>query len=126
MQTKIPDDGFVPGAVPVGMNPPGVPLPMGPAAEPEFDNSRCLAGPCIHLWQIKTSFASGNPEGTFAPGAEPKKISRSCTASPSEEMDLAGLTVFDCDRWQPKSESQLLAEKKRELEYQERLQKGTK
>jgi hypothetical protein len=101
------------------MNPPAVPLPMGPAAEPEFADSKCLNGPCVHLWQIKTSFAHGNPEGTFEKGKEPKKISRSCTAGPSEEMDLAGTTVFECDRWCPQTAPEKLEKARRELDYKE-------
>jgi hypothetical protein len=73
---------------------------MGPAPEPAFDSSVCLKGAegrCAHLWQIVTSFAHGNPAGTFEPGKEPKAVSRSCLRSPSEEMDLRGLTVVSCN-----------------------------
>lgn len=101
------------------MNPPPIGLPMGPAPEPNFNDSICLEGPCVHLWQIKTSFAHGNPAGTFKPGEEPKKISRSCTAC-TEEMDLSGLTVFECNRHKPTTASELLEMKRRELDYSER------
>ena len=109
MQTKIPDDGFVPI------------LPMGPAAEPEFAGSLCLKGPCVHLWQIKTSFAHGNPEGTFEKGKEPKKITRACKEDLSMELD--GLAVFECDYWKPYTEAELLAKAKREFDYHERVKK---
>jgi hypothetical protein len=118
METKIPDDGFVPGPAPVGMNPPGVGLPMGPAPEPDFAESICLKGPCQHLWVIKTSFAHGNPAGTFKAGEEPKKTSRSCTAC-TEEMDLEGITVFECNRWCPLTESERLEKARRELDFKE-------
>jgi hypothetical protein len=96
---------------------------MGPAAEPSFENSICLHGPCVHLWEIKTSFAHGNTEGTFAPGEEPKKISRSCTACP-EEMDLSGLEVFTCNRHKPFTQAELLEKGRRELDLKERLEQG--
>lgn len=95
---------------------------MGPAAEPDFEDSICLIGPCVNLWEIKTSFAHGNTEGTFAPGEEPKKISRSCTAC-LEEMDLSGLAVFECNRHKPFTAAELLEKGRRELDFKERLKK---
>jgi hypothetical protein len=96
---EIPDDGFAP--VPVGMEAPAVPIPMGAAPEPDFASSVCLKGcngECDYLWQLGTSFAHGNTEGTFAPGEEPKAIHRSCLRSPGAEMDLKGLTVLSCNQ----------------------------
>jgi hypothetical protein len=84
---KIPNDGFNP-------------LPaFGAAPEPDFTDSVCLKGVngrCDHLWQLTTSFAHGNTAGTFEPGKEPRAIHRSCLRSPSEEMELKGLTVHTC------------------------------
>lgn len=115
MQTKLPNDGFM-GS-----------LPMGPAAEPEFSDSICLQGPCTHLWVMKTSFAHGNPAGTFPPGKEPRKVSRSCTACSSEELDLDGVAVYECSRHRPMTQAELLEKGRRELDLQARTEKeGTK
>jgi hypothetical protein len=100
MKTGIPNDGFSPAPPPAGMNAPDAPpLPQGPAPEPHFEESVCMkgaTGKCEHLWQIVTSFASGNPAGTFAPGEEPKGVHRSCMRGPGEELDLSGLKVISC------------------------------
>lgn len=56
-----------------------------------------MGGKCKYLWQIVTSFAHGNPAGTFEEGKEPKAVHRSCLRSPSEEMDLKGLRVISCN-----------------------------
>jgi hypothetical protein len=98
-------------------------LPMGPAAEPEFTDSKCLKGPCVHLWQIETSFAHGNTEGTFEKGKEPRKTTRACTGGAAEEMELDGTTVFKCDRWKPYTQAELLEKARRELDYAEREKK---
>lgn len=99
MNSNEINDGFVPAPTPTGMDAPQVPiLHMGPAPEPLFEDSVCLKGKqgkCQHLWQMVTSFAHGNPLGTFEEGAEPKAIHRSCLRG-RDEMDLKGLKIISC------------------------------
>jgi len=88
---KIPDDQFPVAAAA---------LPADQAPAPDFESSVCMKGKdgkCGHLWQLTTSFNSGNPTGTFEEGEEPRETHRVCLRSPSNEMSLTQMVVFTCN-----------------------------
>jgi hypothetical protein len=104
-----PDGGIAAGAA-IGMPPPV------PEATPQ--QFVCLRGPCRHYWELVTDMGSGNPASTWDPinGLKdelgqplqiPRQINRSCLAQLGMETELTDDCVFDCNRWDPLSRSEI-------------------
>lgn len=78
----------------------------------------CLRGPCRHFWHFKTSAGAGNPAETWeALGMEePKQSNYFCLLHPSE-TELTDDNVYECNRWDPMTRSELVELKTRRDSY---------
>lgn len=101
--------------------PPGLPSREIPERTPE--NCVCLRGPCRHYWEMKVDFDYGNPAGTFEElgVSEPQLRAYSCQLDLS--MDMREHLVFECNKWDPLQENELIRIRDKRDTYQ-RSQKG--
>lgn len=100
--------------------------PPEPVPERTPENMICLRGPCRHYWHMVAMADAGNPAGTWAKlGVDaPRQHHHTCLAGP-EETDLAEDNVFECNRWEPYTNDELIKIKARRDQYTRRT-KGAK
>ncbi len=111
------DDDFTPAMVPVasdgGIDPKVAALAVGspsPAPPRTTEHFVCMRGPCRHYWRLVTMTNAGNPEGTWeALGiAEPRQHHHTCLVNPGYETDFGDDNAFECNKWDPLSEQELV------------------
>lgn len=107
-----PDGGIAPGFAGVGT----------PAPAPSFDESICTKGPCRHYWRLTTMFDAGNPAETWeALGvSEPRQRHHVCLVNPGMETNLGDDLVYECNRWDPLEEHELIQLERRRESYDRR------
>lgn len=108
--------------------PPGGPA-VGYAAEPAEvadamtpENTICLRGPCRHFWQLVSTAPMGNPKGTFEELGlrEPRQYSYACLTHPGTETDLGEDVIYECSRWDPMTNRELVRLRRRRDDYDHR------
>lgn len=89
-------------------------------------NFICLRGPCQHYWHLVTMAQEGNPEATWAHlGIEaPRQHHHTCLINPGAETDFGDDNAYECSKWDPVEESELVALQKRRDSYHERQKRN--
>lgn len=105
---------FGPDGTPMGGI--GQPEPVPPRTEEHFV---CLRGPCRHYWHLVTMVQAGNPAGTWEElGIEaPRQHHHTCMVNPAFETSFEDDNVFDCNKWDPYTETELVQIRNRRDEY---------
>lgn len=82
----------------------------------------CLRGPCRHYWHLVTMAQEGNPADTWkALGIDaPRQHHHTCLVNPGWETSIEDDNVFECSKWDPLTDHDLIQLKTRREEYFER------
>lgn len=112
----IPETPMAPDGGPVAGYGLGQPAPV-PERHP--DNFICLRGPCRHYWHLVTMAQEGNPSDTWEhlKIPAPREHHHTCLVNPGFETAFSDDCAFECNRWVPLSENELVQIKRRRDEY---------
>jgi hypothetical protein len=82
----------------------------------------CMRGPCRHYWHVVTMAQEGNPEDTWEHlGIEaPRAHHYVCLVNPGMETEFTDDTVYECSRWEPMTEGELVQLGKRRRSFYQR------
>jgi len=120
------EEEFTPGAIPVspdgGIDGDMASAMLGqPAAVPARtpEHFVCLRGPCRHYWHLVTMAQEGNPEETWKHlGIDaPRQHHHTCLVNPGFETSFADDNAFECSRWDPVLEDELVQLRARRENY---------
>ncbi len=105
-------DGFTPSPLPP-IAPDGG-LVLSPAAPLPVVRtvSLCERGPCRHYWRAVSSIESAEPlDGSLGP--EARQELHTCLPAPGIEMELNGVDIYSCSRWDPEEPAEVAAREAR-------------
>ena len=99
-----------------------------PVPERTPDYFVCLRGPCRHYWHLETMAQEGNPAGTWEALdiQAPRQHHHTCLVNPGFETSFEDDNVYECSRWDPLTEQELVQIRTRREEYENRRKEETR
>lgn len=124
-----PEDDFTPPPIPAAPDG-GIPASIAagalgqpttvPARTP--DNFVCLRGPCRHYWHLVTMAQEGNPAETWEHLGipAPRQHHHTCLVNPGFETGFGDDNAYECNKWDPLDDAELVQIKVRRGAYYQR------